>query len=375
MRRLFLACSTVVIALPVVAADRPMTFPGKAWEVVRPEAEGLDPDRLRAAIDILKEKVGRDGVEELLIVRRGRVVWHGDDIDKVHGVWSCTKSFTSTLLGLLIGDGKCSLDTRAADLYPPLKERYPGVTLRHFTTMTSGYRAVGDAEARGSYLHGPSARPFEPAEPLFEPGEKYAYWDSAMNTFGLCLTAAAGEPLDAVLRRRVMDPIGADPAKWKWGDRGAREVAGKPVKVNSGSGNAGGHVQISARELARFGHLMLNAGKWGDRQLVPAEWVKEATRVQVPAGLPDGFPKSDIPGSGVYGYNWWVNGTKADGTRRWPAAPSRAFAAVGHNNNRLWVVPEWGLVIVRLGLDQADRRLTAEGENEFFRRLREALAD
>jgi CubicO group peptidase (beta-lactamase class C family) len=196
-----------------------------------------------------------------------------------------------------------------------------------------------------------------------------------MNVFGLCLTAAAGEPLDALFKRRVMDPIGADPGKWKWGDRGTVRFAGGAIKVNSGSGNAGGHVQISARELARFGHLMLNAGKWKDRQLVPAGWIEQATRVQVPAELPDGFPKSDIPGSGVYGFNWWVNGKQPGGRLRLPDAPPRTFSANGHNNNRLWVVPEWGLVAVRLGLDQADRRLTAAGENEFLKRLGAAVRE
>jgi CubicO group peptidase (beta-lactamase class C family) len=355
------------------AADPAMVFPGKEWEVVKPEEEGLDADRLRAAVEVLKEKVGRDGANELVIVRRGRIVWQGDEADKVHGIWSCTKSFTSTVLGLLIADGKCSLDTKAADLFPPLQEKYPAVTLRHLTTMTSGYRAAGDAEAKGGYLHGPSGRPFEPAEPLFPPGEKYAYWDSAMNTFGLCLTAAAGEPLDALLKRRVMDPIGADPAKWKWGDRGMVELTAAKIKVNSGSGNAGGHVQISARELSRFGHLLLNNGKWRDRQLIAAEWIEAATKVQVPARIADGFPKSEIPGSGVYGFNWWVNGKKPDGRLLWPDAPPRTFAAKGHNNNRLWIVPEWSMVIVRLGLDEGDRRWTVEGENEFLKRVGEAI--
>jgi CubicO group peptidase (beta-lactamase class C family) len=373
MPRLLLLLLAIGAAAPAATAQQKMTFPGKEWEVVQPEDEGIDSAKLQAAIEVLNEKVGKDGVKELVVVRRGRVVWLGDDVDKVHGIWSCTKSFTSTILGLLIADGKCTLDTKAADLYPSLKELYPGVTLRHFTTMTSGYRAAGDAEARGGYLHGPSNRPFEPAEPLFPPGQKYAYWDSAMNTFGLCLTAAAKEPLDAILKRRVMDPIGADPKKWKWGDRGTVAFESGKLRVNSGSGNGGGHVQISAREAARFGLLMLNKGKWRDRQLIPAEWVEQATRVQVPADLPDGFPKSDIPGSGVYGFNWWVNGKGPDGRLRWPDSPADAFAAVGHNNNRIWVIPGWKMVIVRLGLDQADRRLTAEGENAFFKKLGEAI--
>jgi CubicO group peptidase (beta-lactamase class C family) len=172
-----------------------------------------------------------------------------------------------------------------------------------------------------------------------------------------------------------MDPIGADASKWKWGDRGTMTLAGRQLKINSGSGNAGGHVQISARELARFGHLMLNRGKWRDQQLIPGEWVAAATQVQVPADLADGFPRSEIPGSGAYGYNWWVNGKLPDGRLRLPDAPPQTFSANGHNNNRLWVIPEWQIVIVRLGQDQSDRRLRADGENAFLKLVGEAIVD
>ena len=82
------------------------------------------------------------------------------------------------------------------DHVPALAAAYPDVTLRHFTTMTSGYRAMKD-EPRGSYRHGPSPTPFDPCNtPLFAPGTQYAYWDSAMNEFGLVLTRIAGEPLE-----------------------------------------------------------------------------------------------------------------------------------------------------------------------------------
>lgn len=364
----------VLLGGSVARADDPqptMHFPGKDWEVVAPAAEGFDAAKLAEAIAYLEKNAGKDGVKELVVVRRGRVVWHGPDIDKVHGVWSCTKSFTSTVLGLLIDDGKCTLDTKAADVVPALKAKYPTVTLRHFTTMTSGYRAAGDAEATGSYLHGPSATPFDPAEPLFPPGEKYAYWDSAMNVFGLALTRIAGEPLEAVLKRRVMDPIGANPERWKWGTR----KAGPSETVNSGSGNAGGHVQISAREAARFGHLFLNAGTWNGKQLVGAKWVEQARAVQVPAALPNAHPKGQIAGSGCYGFNWWVNGTAADGRRKWPDAPVGMYAALGHNNNKIWVIPEWQAVIVRLGMDQADREITDVVTSEFLKRVGTAITD
>ncbi len=349
----------------------PCTFPPRNGAAVDPTAEGLDAKKLTAAVEYLKANAGRDGVRELVVVRRGRLVWQGEDIDNVHGVWSCTKSFTSTVLGLLVDDGKCQLDTKAGEMLPELKQRYPSVTLRHFTTMTSGYRAAGDAEPKTGYLHGPSDTPFVPAEPLFSPGEKFAYWDSAMNEFGLVLTKIAGEPLDAVLKRRIMDPIGANPERWKWGER-----TGIPdLKVNSGSGNGGGHVQISARELARFGHLFLNEGNWNGQQLISKKWVEQARSVQVPAKVPDGFPKSKTPGSGCYGFNWWVNGHKPDGKRLWPDAPPGIYAALGHNNNKLWIIPPWQMVIVRLGLDQADRKIDDAISNEFLKRIGDALIE
>ena len=149
----------------------------------------------------------------MFVVRRGYVIHEGDHVDNVHGVWSCTKSFTSTCLGLLVDDRKCKLDSRAYKWVRDLRKEYRRVELRHFTTMTSGYRAVGDV-TRESYTHGPSKTPFEPSEPLFKPGEKYAYWDSAMNQFAHVLTQIAEEPLDEFFKRHIADPIGMNPDQW-----------------------------------------------------------------------------------------------------------------------------------------------------------------
>jgi hypothetical protein len=178
-----LTCGLSVTAAPV------MTFPGERWQEVAPESQSVDSAKLDEAISYLKSHSGSDGVTELVIIRNGCMIWKGTNIDKMHGVWSLTKSFTSTALGLLIDDGKAALDTLAKDHVPSMAPTYPDVTLRHFTTMTSGYYAVGD-ESRGSYKHGPSTTPFKPAgTPLFRPpGSRYAYWDSAMNQFANVLT-------------------------------------------------------------------------------------------------------------------------------------------------------------------------------------------
>jgi CubicO group peptidase (beta-lactamase class C family) len=237
--------------------------------------------------------------------------------------------------------------------------------------MTSGYRAVGD-EPRGTYTHGPSKTPFVPSPvPLFvPPGSRHAYWDSAMNEFAQVLTRIAGEPIEELFRRRIADPIGMNRKRWDWGDFGEVER----LVVNGGSGNSNRHMQISARELARLGHLFLNGGEWNGKRLISADWVAAATSTQVPADLPLGHLESGIDGRGVYALNWWTNGLKPDGERKWPGVPPGAFSASGYNNNDMFVVPEWGMVIVRLGLDQGtDAPISDSTYAEFLWLIGEAI--
>ncbi len=351
------------------AASSAMTFPSKQWQQTKPEAQRVDSAKLKAAVSYLKNNSGPDGVKELVIIRNGYMIWKGPNIDKMHGVWSLTKSFTSTVLGLLIDDGKATLDTLAKDHVPSMAATYPDITLRHFTTMTSGYYAVGD-KTTGSYKHGPSRTPFTPAEtPLFKPpGSRYAYWDSAMNQFGNVLTRIADEPIETLFKRRIADPIGMDRSKWDWGDFG--KVNG--ITVNGGSGNGNKHIQISARELARFGHLFLNRGKWKGKQLISAAWVDAATKPHVPVSKPL-EELSGADGRGTYGYNWWANGINAGGKRKWPGAPVGTYAASGYNNNDMFVVPQWNMVIVRLGLDQRDFPVTDTIYSTFLRKVGEAI--
>jgi len=345
-------------------------YPAKDWRQATPQSQGVDAAKLDEAVEYLRANSGPDGVNQVLIVRNGYVIWQGSQIDRVHGIWSCTKSFTSTVLGLLIDDGKVALDTPVADYVTEMASAYPEVTLRHFTTMTSGYRAVGD-EPRGTYRHGPSPTPFDPCDaPLFAPGTQYAYWDSAMNQFANVLTRIAGEPIEDLFRRRIAEPVGMDPKEWRWG----RFDPIDGIVVNGGSGNANRHIFISARQMARLGLLFLNEGNWNGRQLIGTEWVRMATRPQVSTTIPL-WPDSAADGRGVYGFNWWTNGVRADGTRKWPGVPAGAYSASGYNNNEMFVVPTWNMVIVRLGLDQNQLHLTDGVYAEFLRKIGAALKE
>ncbi|OHB80168.1 MAG: hypothetical protein A2Z25_02270 [Planctomycetes bacterium RBG_16_55_9] len=105
----------------------------------------------------------------------------------------------------------------------------------------------------------------------------------------------------------------------------------------------------------------------------------EATRNQVPVATPG---RSRKGWSGAYGFYWYTNGVRADGKRRWPAAPAGAYAAQGGGGNTLFVIPEWNMVVVRLGLGVSDPSLptpsgrgdSEQARNAFFAKLADALA-
>jgi CubicO group peptidase (beta-lactamase class C family) len=115
-------------------------------------------------------------------------------------------------------------------------------------------------------------------------------------------------------------------------------------------------MEMNAHQLARYGYLFLNQGRWGSQQLIEPEWVAQATCVQVPAYLPLApTDRANLDGRGVYGCNWWLNGVKANGLRAFPNAPVGTFYAAGLHNNHCFVVPEWNLVFVRMGRDDRQK--------------------
>ncbi|OHB74267.1 MAG: hypothetical protein A2Z25_03180 [Planctomycetes bacterium RBG_16_55_9] len=340
-----------------------MVFPGAVWEQASPESQSVDSAKLAAAVDYLREHAGSNGVKRLIIVRNGRAIWQGPEVDRRQRVWSVTKAFTSTAHGLLIEDGKCTLDTLAWRYNPKdLAVHYPNVTLRHFATMTSGYDGVGGSYDFDEKRRGDQNAFVGPQPPFFAPGTKYQYWDEATQQYGYVLTQIAGEPLGDYLKRRIFNPIGISKTELQPDETG---------KVPNWTGG----LVISAADLARFGLLFLNEGNWAGKQLISASWVREATSGQVPPSIPNYLANSTRKGSGVYGYHWWPNGVTPEGKRRWPDAPLCTYARSGHNNNYLFVVPAWNVVIARLGLDGNEDLITTAEQNVFLKKIGEAILD
>ena len=109
-----------------------------------------------------------------------------------------------------------------------------------------------------------------------------------------------------------------------------------------------GGLITNARDLARFGLLFLNRGNWNGKQLISSSWVDEATSVQVPTSIPNDETQRAY-GSGAYGYNWWINGITPSGKRFLPGADPSTYWASGFGTNKCYVIPAWGMVIVRTG--------------------------
>ena len=160
------------------ACQKPLkdpVFPKDEWLNALPEEVGLNPDKLQKAVDFLASKMHRDGIGQLLIIKNGYVIFDGGKTDSVHNIYSCSKTFISTVLGVMIDDGLLSLDDSAARHEPLLDSLYSSVTYRHFTTMTSGYSAVGDSRWPDANYSDWSWTVYAPEEPLFAPGSAYAY--------------------------------------------------------------------------------------------------------------------------------------------------------------------------------------------------------
>jgi CubicO group peptidase (beta-lactamase class C family) len=375
----FCFCCGFLVCLPVCALEKKtLVFPGDTWQRATPESQDIDASKLHQALDYLHANAGGVGTDETVIVRNGYLIWEGPKAGNIHEIYSCTKTFTSTVLGLLATDGVLSVDDYAVKYLPSLDSQYPEyfkIKLSHFATMTSGYDSImGDGWK--FYDKDPSKHRecvlsyITPGPPMFPAGTSFKYHDPAVHVLGYILTKAAGESLEQVFRKRVANPIGMK--QFAWSNYGNRDG----VLFNNPAGTPGkeqGGVYSSPLDLARYGLLYLNKGNWNGKQVLDASFVERATSTQVPAEVKTKY--FDL--TGRYGFFWWTNGIKADGVRPWPSAPPKTFAAHGAGRNFIFVIPEWRMVIVRLSPAPGGRIQGGSVQKgvweQFFSRLKRAI--
>ena len=286
-------CTFAVFVLSSAAVST--NFPDAKWKTAKPEDAGMSTSRLKVVTNFIKENGGGSG----LVIRHGKLICQWGSINKTYGIASGTKSFTSTVLGLAIDDGKCSLDDHAYTYLPKLKRgKNAKIKLFHLLTMTSEYGRRG------------------------EPSTAWYYNDSAVGELARIVTTVHQQSMKKVLKERITDIIGA--RDWDWSAWG-RENG---IPLNGG----GGGISISASDFARFGYLFLHNGNWNDEQLISKKWVQQAT-------------KSSQNLNRRYGMLWWVNTSGF-----WKGVPKDSYCALGLQSQYiLWVCPSLDIVAVQLG--------------------------
>ncbi len=186
---------------------------------------------------------------------------------------------------------------------------------------------------------------------MYPMGTALLYTDQS-DVLGLALSKLAGRSLDTLFKERIGDPIGMDHEQYRWKDYGPIDG----ITINGGAGFITSGLEMNALQMARFGWLYANHGKWDGKQLISKRYIDYATVPRVPSDLPahhDHHWHKSLPG--CYGLNWHVNGIDYTGKRKWPNAPTDTFAAQGNHNNICIIIPKWDMVLVRMGGDKVIR--------------------
>jgi len=337
----------IVVALAVLFGIRGTCRPDSQappawdWPVSTPEEQGLDAKALAETVDLIRKGELCPRLHGLLVIRHGVLAleeyFNNWERDRLHTLQSVSKSFTSALVGIAIAREEFKgVEEKALDFFPDMKdianmdERKASIRLEDLLTMRSGtdYHEQGPDSPhfqlnrleRGwdkFYLDRPMLRP---------PGTVFLY-DSG----GVIL-------LSAMLKNRT----GLHAAKY------AEEHLFKPLGIENyfwhenleGHSHAGGGLNLTARDTAKLGQLYLNNGRWGDAQVVPADWVRESCRTHVDLTSPGQPP-------GGYGYLWWIGAPDPRGNGRQSVTIAR-----GRYGQLIFVVPEHDMVVVMISIAQ-----------------------
>jgi len=293
-------------------------WPEDAWPTAQPDARGLDPEQLAAlAVDAPKRA---PNISSLLVIRGGDLVmeqyYGGREAEDAIEIYSVTKSFISTLIGIAIDQGLIQgVDVPILSFFPgqevkrpdPAKER---LTLEQVLTMSTGL--VWSENDINRLYNSPDWTQFMLDLPITEPpGSRFNYCTGCSHLLSAIIQQSSGMDSRDFARQFLFEPIGIREAGW--------------LEDSQGLAIGGWGLQLTPRDMARLGYLYLRQGNWNGHQVVSEKWVQVATADHIAVG--------DNPNA-HYGYQWWVR-------------PSmNGYAALGRGGQMIAVIPGKDLVVV-----------------------------
>ena len=293
-------------------------WPTKGWRTSTPEAQGMDSQKLVLMLDTIKQQ--NLSLHSLLVIRNGYIVsetyFQSYGQDQKHELYSCTKSFISTLVGIAIDKGYIAGVNRAVnDFFPgrPFENqdaRKEAMTLEDLLTMTSGLDwQEGDPIYREMYVSGDWVR-FVLDKPMSaQPGSQFNYCSGCSHVLSAIVQQKTGINTRNFAQKELFAPLGISGFNW--------DTDSKGISIG------GWGLQITPRDMAKLGYLYLHNGTWDGQQIVSAEWDRAATQKHVGTDSQLG-----------YGYQWWI----------YPSFG--AYTALGRYGQTIFVVPDLKLVIV-----------------------------
>jgi CubicO group peptidase (beta-lactamase class C family) len=296
-----------------------------------PAAAGVSSRSIAALLDRLEEQSVE--LHSIMVVRHGHVVaegwWAPYSAGRPHLLYSLTKSFTSVAVGLAIADGLLSLDDRVVDVLPDrvpadVSEQGRRITVHHLLSMTAGHSTDSLAEAwqlaPDDLVKGFLRVPFTEAQ-----GVRHAYDNPTTYILARMVERVTGRDLPGLLDDRLFKPLGVDHAEWD--------------RVASGAAFGFHGLHLTTEAVAAFGELLLRGGRWGDRQLVPRDWVELATSRHVETTqVEDWSPNPDVLCG--YGYQFWMS--------------RHGYRGAGAFGQQCVVVPSHDLVVVVTGAESPE---------------------
>jgi len=323
------------------------------WKTANADAMGVDSAQLAALTHSIRSWPEL-GVHAILIERNGKLIYEeyfdGFDerwgvplgrismkADTRHDLRSMTKSVVSALVGIAVGEGSISsLDQPLIKWFPEYPELDTPdrrrVTLAHVLSMTSGFKWNEDVPY--SDPQNDEIRMTRDKEPLryalsaafaHDPGAEFNYNGGLTQVMAAVLERATKTSLEDYARTKLFEPLGITDVEW------VGDLAGMPAAASG--------LRLRLRDVAKFGSLYLNGGKWNGKQVIPATWVDLSTRRHFRFAPRTG---PDAGGSFGYSYFWWYFCYPT------PKGLIEARTAVGNGQQRIFVLRDLNMVVTIL---------------------------
>ena len=279
--KLIMMCSAAVAAVAANAADLPRATP---------ESQGVDSNAIVAWLDACDKEL--QYMHGFVILRHGKVIAEGtwapfDTLNKPHMLYSHSKSFTSTAIGFLVDDKKLDLDERVADIFSDKMPSNPPPWLlearvRDLLTMNFGSDSGKQPKCNfdlADWERGILSRPMEK-----RPGTNYRYDSDATYLLACIVERRSGKRMMEFLKERLFDPVGMQ----------------SPWSTVSPSGTAcgGWGMNMTTRDIAKYGQFLLDGGVWEGRRLMSADWIRLASSKHTRTGGGPDWREG-------YGFQFW----------------------------------------------------------------------